>query len=138
MKNKGILLGAVVACLLLLPASVANSADNPIQVAVTASGDTELLPALPGHRYRIHAISVIGSGSMTDSVSFYIHSGSQALVGTSSVKVMIDKSGVEAPAGFVLPESKYGWAVTSTANTSVAINLDDAQPVLVIIIFSVL
>ena len=125
-----------IACAALLLALPAAGADNPTQLVVTASGNTTLLDVPDGNRARIHAMMIIGTDEMTAAVAVYIYNGDHNLIGSSTAKIPIDKSGISGPAGFVLPESKYGWVATDAAGEDIVINMSAAQPVIVLVVFS--
>ena len=130
----GLLLGLVLSIVgLWSDATVA--ADNPCQVIVSASGDTAVLPAVTGKRYRIHAIAVLAT--TTDSVAFYIHNGDNDLFGDASNTITVDLDGIDGPAGMILPETRYGWFTSDTAGEAVSINLSAAsRPVIVLLVFT--
>lgn len=110
--------------------------DNPTQIICTASGNTTLLDVPDGKRARIHALMIIGADEMTAAVAIYIYNGDHNLIGSSTAKIPIDKSGISGSAGFVLPESQFGWTTTDAAGEDIVINMSAAQPVIVLMVFS--
>ncbi len=97
-------------------------------ISAASSGNNDLLAASTGHVIRVFAIALFGSGT---AVSVYLNdsAGSPvALLGDSSNKILLDKTGASGPAGFVLPFNEGGW-FDCTVSTKLQLNLSAAQAV---------
>lgn len=129
----------IIIVLMLLGGSAAHAADdtiNPKNTKATASGDNPVLLVPADKRCRIHKIVFLAGKDMTAAVGVYVKAGSQNLCGDSTCRFAIDKSGIDGFQGMSIGEDKYGIMVTQTAGDDVVVNLDDAQDVIVIIVYS--
>lgn len=122
----------LVAC--LVPAAQAE--DNPKNYIAKASGDNTALSVPDGKRCRIHSITFLCTKQSTAVVGLYVHDGTNNLCGEVDATFPIDKTGIAGPAGLTLDENSYGHMVTGTAGADVIVNLDAAQPVIVLITFT--
>jgi hypothetical protein len=125
---------ATLATLLLAASSLA--VENPTNAKATASGDNPVLVVPDAKRVRIHSITFLCTKEATAVVGLYVKAGSQNLIGDSAARFPIDKSGQAGAQGLTISEERYGVMATQTAGDDVVVNLDAAQPVIVLITFS--
>jgi len=132
---------SAILCLLLalLSCTSAMAADdtvNPKNTKATASGDNTILEVPDNQKVRIHRITFLAGKDITAAVGVYVKAGTQNLCGDADCRFPIDKTGINGFQGMSIGDEKYGIMVTQTAGDDVVVNLDDAQEVIVIIVYS--
>lgn len=139
MKNLfATILVAALAILSFMPLQTlgADDIDNPKNTVATASGNNTVLAVPDGKRCRVHSATFVCTKGMTASVGLYVKDGTHNLIGSATALIPIDKTGINGPPGITIESEKYGIMVTQTAGDDIVVNLDAAQPVIVILVFS--
>jgi len=96
-------------------------------IIASSSGTNELVAAVEGKKIRVVSIAVIATSATA--VNLYFNDGTASLFGGASNKVTIQSTGVDGPAGFVLPYNPAGWMETAAVNRAINLNLSGAVAV---------
>lgn len=118
-----------------VPARAADT-DNPKNAKATSAGDNTVLNVPDDKRCRVHKIVFIPAKTMTTAVGVNVRAGDQYLIGDASTRFAIDNTGITSFQGMSIGEAERGIMVTKTAGDDIVVNLDDAQPVIVILVYS--
>ena len=123
-----LLLSAILCLCFFSP--TASAEDNPKSFTINASGDTAALAAVTGKTYLITGIAIQSTYESTAVVAVYVKSGDRNVIGSSTARIPIDKTGIDGYAGFVWQQNLDGWA-SGKLSEAITINCSAAQPIIV-------
>ena len=125
------------ACLALFatPTTAVAAEDNPKSYVATASGANVALAAVTDQTYFISSITFAATHESTAVVALYVTSGDRNVIGTSTARIPIDKTGLSGYAGITITHEN-GYVAAGKKSEAITINLSAAQPVIVQITYT--
>lgn len=97
-------------------------------IAAGSSGDNILVAAVTGKKIRVLSFVLIGYGTAVDAYFRDNADSPVSLLGDSTHKIKLDRTGTTGPPGLVVPVNDAGWFET-TAAKALMLNLSTAQTV---------
>jgi hypothetical protein len=111
-------------------ATATAAEDNPKSYVATASGANVALAAVTDQTYFISSITFAATHESTAVVAVYVTSGDRNVIGTSTARIPIDKTGIAGYAGITITHEN-GFVAAGKKGEAITINLSAAQPVIV-------